>query len=200
LQEPDGGYAEHAARSVRAWIRLAVGDHAGALDDSAWALDFARRVGDAAELCHGLALRARVLAEAGNRVEAAALVDEAVAVVSKPDTVITFWVADLAEAMQELGRVEALVTPAPGRRTATRWLVAGRHVVAGEYLDAANEYALIGALPEEAKSRLRASTAFAASGDRAAAEAELEQARTFYADVEADAYVRGAESELAARI
>jgi nucleoid-associated protein YgaU len=200
LQEPDGGYEEHAARSVRAWIRLARGDHAGALDDSAWALEFARRVGDAHELCQGLALRARTLAEAGRRAEAEEIVDETIAVAGTPDTVTSFWVADLAEALRELGRVEELVSPVPGRRTATRWLVAARQVVAGEYLQAAEEYAAIGARPEEARVRLRASTAFAANGDRSAADAELERARSFYADVEAHVYVRGAESELATRI
>ena len=81
-----------------------------------------------------------------------------------------------------------------------RGLVAARHVVAGEFLQAAEEYAVIGARPEEAKARLRASTALAAAGKRAAAEAELERARAFYQDVEAGAYVRSAESLLAARI
>jgi hypothetical protein len=77
--------------------------------------------------------------------------------------------------------------------------VAARHVVAGEYLQAAEEYAVIGARPEEARARLRASTALASAGDRSAAEAELERARSFYADVEAGAYVRAAESLVAAR-
>ena len=76
--------------------------------------------------------------------------------------------------------------------------MAARQVVSGEFLQAAEEYAAIGARPEEAKARLRASAALAASGDRSAAEAELERARSFYADVEAGAYVRAAESLVAA--
>jgi class 3 adenylate cyclase/tetratricopeptide (TPR) repeat protein len=199
MAEPDSGYGEHSARSVRAWIRLARGDHAGALEDSVWALDFARRAEDVPALCQGLALRARVLAEAGNMDEAAAIADDAISAAGAPDTLTSFWVADLAEALRELGRAEELVRPAPGSRTPTRWLVAARHVVAGEYLQAAEEYAVIGARPEEARARLRASTALASAGDRSAAEAELERARSFYADVEAGAYVRAAESLVAAR-
>jgi hypothetical protein len=67
-------------------------------------------------------------------------------------------------------------------------------VLAGSHAEAAAAYAAIGARPEEAKARLRASTALARSGDRAAATEHLERARDFYAGVGAEAYVNAGQS------
>jgi class 3 adenylate cyclase len=194
----DGDYGEHAARSVRAWIRLARGDREGALEDSAWALEFARRAQDRAALCQGLALRARVLAETGAPAEAEAIVGEALGEAAAAGVVASFWIADLAEAVCELERRDSLSEPAPGRRTPTRWLAAARHAVAGAHGAAADEYAAIGARPEEARSRLRASAELTESGDRTGAQAELDSALAFYREVGADAYVHAGESLLAA--
>jgi hypothetical protein len=126
------------------------------------------------------------------------MLDEAIEKAATSDTLVSFWVADLADAAQELSRVAELVRPAPGSRTATRWLVAARHILAGEYVQAAEEYAAIGARPEEARARLRAAAALAARGERSGVEAELERARAFYREVDADAYVRRAETLTAA--
>src|SRR6185312_7916529 len=190
LRDSEGDYAEHAARSVRAWIRLARGDHGGALEDSAWALDFARRASDHAALCQGLALRGRVLAETGAHGQADAIVDQGLAEAAAPGAVASFWIADLVDALHELGRTDVVSEPAPGSRTSTRWLVAARHASAGAHLAAADEYAAIGARPEEARARLRGSAVLAADGDRAAADHQLELARAFYREVGAEAYLR----------
>ncbi len=191
LREDDAGYGGYAGSSVRAWIRLARGDLAGALEDSATALGFARRSKDPAALCPGLALRARVLAEAGRPGEAAPLADEASAVASGRDVLPSFWTADLADVMHQLGLRSGLPVEA---NAGARWLVAAHHLVAGSHADAAAGYAAIGALPEEAKARLRASTELAAGGAWDNAQKELERARAFYREVGAEAYVRAAES------
>src|SRR6185436_7429214 len=107
-------------------------DHAGALEDSATALGFARRAKDPAALCPGLALRARVLAEVGRTDEAAPLADEAAA--------------------EGSGRRGGLPADA---RAGSRWLVAAHHLLSGSHADAAAAYAAIGARPEEARARLR---------------------------------------------
>jgi tetratricopeptide (TPR) repeat protein len=191
LREQDAGYGGYAGSSVRAWIRLARGDFAGALDDSATALGFARRAKDAAALCSALALRARVLAEGGRREEAMPIADEAVAAASGRGILPSFWTADLADALHQLDRAHGL----PGHANAgSRWLAAAHHVLAGSHANAAAAYAAIGARPEEAKARLRASNALATSGDHAAANEELGRAREFYARVGAEAYFGAGES------
>jgi class 3 adenylate cyclase/predicted ATPase len=194
LQEPDGGWVDHACHSIRAWIRLARGDEAGALEDASNALEFARGAKESASLCQGLALKARVLAETGRPDEAAPLADEALAQAATPGVLQSFWWADLADALHDLGRLDA-----PGRRTASRWVSAARLLAASEYPDAADEYAAIGARPEEARTRLRAAVALAAEGRRQDADAELERARAFYEEVGAGEYVDAAEARLAAR-
>jgi tetratricopeptide (TPR) repeat protein len=186
----DAGYGEFAGKSVRARIRLARGDLDGAVEDSARALEFARRTQDPAALCEGLALRARVLAEAAQSDEAALVADELLAQLGMPGILASFWTADLADALVELRRTTEL--PASG--DAASWLDAARSLISGAYADAAARYAAIGARPEEARARLRASRTLAAEGDQAEADRQLGQALAFHRAVAADAYVRAGES------
>jgi class 3 adenylate cyclase len=188
LGQEDAGYGEHGSRSVRAWIRLARGDLAGALEDSGAGLQFARRARDPSALCHSLAVHARALAEAERLDEASAVVDEALALAAGPGVLASFWTADLADALHALGRTDGLT--AADARPPTRWLAAARCVVAGAFAEAAERYAAMGARPEEAKARLRASATLAGAERRP----ELERALAFYREVEAAAYVRAAES------
>lgn len=185
LRDPDAAYGEHAARSVRAWIRLAQGDHAGALEDAAAAVEFGRRTQDPGVLCSSLALTARALAEAGQREEALAAAEEALAAEAIP----SFWVVDLADALHELGCPERLSQVG---QVETRWLAAARCVAAGAHGEAAELFAAAGARPEEARARLRASAVLAAQGDHPGAALELERARAFYESVGADGYLRSA--------
>jgi class 3 adenylate cyclase/DNA-binding SARP family transcriptional activator/tetratricopeptide (TPR) repeat protein len=187
LHQPDAGYGGHAGRSVRAWIRLARGDRAGAMDDSARALEFGRQTGEPATLCQSLALRARVLVEAGRTDEAGASVDEVLELFESPSVLGSFWTADLAAALRELGRGGEL--PASSS-SATEWLVAARLVASGRSADAADRYAAMGARPEEAWARLQASAELASAGMRAEAEKQVGHARAFYRAVGGDAYVR----------
>ena len=195
LDQPDAGYHEHASKSVRAWIRLARGDLGGALDDSSGALSFARRAKDPAALCQALALRGRVLVEAGLLDEASRIVDELMVLVGSGGILASFWTADLADALYELGRADN-VSSLVGAGSPTHWLVASRHLASGSYAEAAARYEAIGARPEEAKARLRASAALTASRRESEAEHELNRALAFYRSVGADAYIRAAESLL----
>jgi DNA-binding SARP family transcriptional activator/class 3 adenylate cyclase/tetratricopeptide (TPR) repeat protein len=198
LAEPDAGYGGHASMSVRGWIRLARGEVAGALDDSSGALAFARQAKDTAALCQALALRARVLAESGHRDEAASLIDEVMDLSVGSGVLAFFWTADFAEAARELGRGDEVSRLAESVRMPTRWLAAACHLVEEAHLDAAAEYAAMGARPEEARARLRASATLAAAGRRTDAEHQLGLALDFYRAVGAHAYLRAAEALLAA--
>ena len=101
-----------------------------------------------AALCPGLALRARVLAEVGRPDEAAPLADEAAAEGSGRGVLASFWTADLADVLHQLGRRGGLPADA---RAGSRWLVAAHHLLGGSHADAAAAYAAIGARPEEAR-------------------------------------------------
>jgi DNA-binding SARP family transcriptional activator/class 3 adenylate cyclase/tetratricopeptide (TPR) repeat protein len=198
LEEPAAGYAGYASRVVRAWIRFARGDVVGALDDSSGALEFARQAKDTAALCQALALRARALAESGRRDEAASLIDEVMDLSVGSDVLASFWTTDFAEAARELGRADEVSKLAESVRMPTRWLAAACRVVEDAHVDAADEYAAIGARPEEARARLRASASLAADGRRTDAEHQLGLALDFYRAAGADAYLRAAEALLAA--
>jgi thioredoxin-like negative regulator of GroEL len=68
----------------------------------------------------------------------------------------------------------------------------------GAFEEAAEIYADIGALPDEAHARLRAAEALVAAGRRAEADAQLQQALAFYRSVGATGYIREAEGLFAA--
>ena len=191
LHQPDAGYGAHAGRSVRAWIRLARGDLAGAIEDSVVALEFGRHAGEPATLCQSLALQARVLVEAGRKPEAGAAVAEVLELFEAPSVLGSFWTADLAAALRELGRGAEL--PASSS-SATEWLVAARLIASGRSADAADRYAAMGARPEEAWARLKAAAELESVGLGAEAEQQLERARAFYQAVGAGAYARVDES------
>ena len=88
---------EGYCRDVRGRIRLARGDLAGALDDTVRALSQARASNQPQMLCPALAVRARVLASAGDLDEAASIVDELLALWAEMLNLfpVSAWVVDL---------------------------------------------------------------------------------------------------------
>jgi tetratricopeptide (TPR) repeat protein len=80
----------------------------------------------------------------------------------------------------------------------TPWLQAATAMAASEFERAADTYAKIGSLPDEAFARLRAAQRLVASGRRAEASEQLQRALAFYRKVQASAYLREAEALLAA--
>jgi hypothetical protein len=100
--------------------------------------------------------------------------------------------------LTELGRQTDLGVIAAHATISTRWLEAARAYAAGAYLDAAEVYADIGCVPDEAFARLRAAEALIKAGRRPEADAQLQRALAFYRSVGATAYIREAESLFAA--
>ena len=80
----------------------------------------------------------------------------------------------------------------------TPWLQAATTMAAGEFDQAADRYAEIGSLPDEAYARLRAAEQLLNAGQRADGHAQLQQAVGFYRQVRATGYLREADALVAA--
>jgi class 3 adenylate cyclase/tetratricopeptide (TPR) repeat protein len=200
LTETEAGaphYEENQNRNVRALIRLACGDLAGALDDTAKSVMRAREVKDAQNLCPTLAVRAFVLLSTGDPAAARELAREVVVGWEGVEDVVFTWggvgaVAAIA-ALDDDGPLAAL---AAERSSAGPWLAAALAYVAADYEQAARIYSSMGSLPDAAYARLHAAARSAAGGDAAAATEQRNEALSFYSSVGATRYVREVEALL----
>jgi hypothetical protein len=192
-------YMDVAAWDVRALIRLARDDTAGALADSERALAFARAVRDPQVLLPVLAFQSKILLAAGRRSDAVASVDELLALLrSSRTSFVSYWSCALAAVLTALGRSSELEAIVENATISTRWLDAARAYAAGPFEEAADVYAEIGSLPDEAYARLRAAEALIEAGRRAEGDAQLQRSLGFYRSVGATAYIREAERLFAA--
>ena len=107
-----------------------------------------------------------------------------------------FWPV-LIRVLAALDRGEELLS-ATETAPPTRWIEAARLYAGGDFAAAAEVYAQIGSLLDEADARLRAAEQLAEAGRREEADAQLEQALAFYRSVGATRYVREGEDLLAA--
>jgi class 3 adenylate cyclase/tetratricopeptide (TPR) repeat protein len=186
------------ARTIRARVRLARGDHTGAAADSQEAASGAREAGEPQVAFPALAACAHVLVSTGRSDEAHAVASELLASWrASPTTLAGSWLPDLTAVLLALGREDELAEAVEHVGAPTRWLEAARVLSAGDASRAAQIYAEIGSLPDEADSRLRAAPALLAAGRLAEAEGELERALSFFRRVRADTYIRAAEELLA---
>ena len=197
LTETEVGYGhfmEGYCRDVRGRIRLARGDFEGALDDTVRALDQGRASNQPQMLCPALAVRARVLASTGALDEATQIVDELLALwAEKLDLFLaSAWVVDLACALEALGRTDEFRATAVGVRAQTAWLEAASALTSSQFGVAAEIFARIGSRPDEALARLRSAQAHSEVGLDVGARRDLEQAISFFSEVEASGYLREA--------
>jgi tetratricopeptide (TPR) repeat protein len=184
---------EQDAKFVRSRIRLARGERTGALEDSTRALDLGRRADYPEVVVPALALQARVLAETGRTEEAAPLTDELLTLWPK-SCPTSYWVADLAFTLHALGRDQRLRASVKAVRTESLWIEAA---AAETFSNAANVYAAVGSLPDEAYARLRAAEELVQAGSRAEADSQLARATDFFRSAGAVGYLREAEALLA---
>ena len=192
-------YMDVAVWEVRALIRLGRGDEAGALADSERALELGRAAQDPQVLNPVLAFKSLILLARGRRAEAVPFLDELLALLrSSSSGFLSYWATALAVVLTELGREGELETIVESATVSTRWLDAARTYASGAFEEAADVYAEIGSVPDEAFARLRAAEALVAAGRRPEADAQLQRALTFYRSVGATAYIREAESLFAA--
>jgi class 3 adenylate cyclase/tetratricopeptide (TPR) repeat protein len=194
----DRHYMDAAGHWVRGEIRQARGE-AGALDDAERALALARDAQDPQVVFPSLALYSQMLLRAGRRAAAVPVIDELVERLQAATSGFGGgWVVAFTSVLVELGRGEELPPLLERTSLSTRWLDVARAYLAGEFEEGAAILAEIGAVPEEAYARVRAAEALAAAGQRAEADAQLEQALAFFRSVGAAAYIREAESLFAA--
>jgi class 3 adenylate cyclase len=195
-EEGSTHYLESLARVRRADVRLARGDTAGADEDAAVALELVREVKDPQLFQNVLVFNVRLAAELGRLDAARALADELLATVGAGANLFALvslvWVADGVGVAEELrDRLETL-EPAT-----SLWLKAGREILDGELERAAETFAEIGSVPDEAEARLRAGLRLHAQGRTDEGEAQLERARAFYRSVGALRLLAQAEQPLA---
>ncbi len=176
---------------VRGKIALGREGAGRALEDAEHALELARAVGAPQIVLPVLAFDAHALASAGRAAEAGRAADELMRLWLEEGrglSLASFWLADVAFALADLGRAEELVQAAGRTPTRTRWLEATEAAGEGDWPRAAGVYARIGSLPDEALARFKAAGDLAAADRPAEADEELRRAAAFYRDVGAAAY------------
>jgi class 3 adenylate cyclase len=184
-------------RLYRSRISLARGDRAGAEDDGRLGLDAAREAGDPQMVGPLVVWNARLL---GATTEARALFDEFMELWHAASGSVlgaATAIPDAAASALALGGEQQFIAAAE-EIGGGLWLRAGIAYASGEFQEAAELFAEIGARPEEATARLVAAGVLVESGLRAEAEPELRQALAFWRSVGATAYVREGEALLAA--
>jgi class 3 adenylate cyclase len=193
-------YMESVCRLARGRIRLARGDLPAALEDANKQLAFARMAADPQLVNSALAFRARVALATGDRDQAGAYARELLAMLVKQAELhaVAEWSADLAAVLVGLGRGSDLRELAASKVVSTPWLEAAAAFAGSRFEQAADQYAEMGSLPDEAFAHLRAAERLLATSRRVEGNMQLQRAIAFYGKVRASAYLREAEALLAA--
>jgi class 3 adenylate cyclase/tetratricopeptide (TPR) repeat protein len=187
------------AHVLRALMFLARDDTGAALEDSSLGLELGRESADPQILFPALAVRARVLSETGSSQEVEGVVAELFdAWRASPSTFASSWLAYVAPVAAAVGRGDEVGHLLESLKLRTLWLEAALALVNGNAEEAAQVYARMGSLPDEAHTRLLAGVALAEAGRRPEADEQLQRALTFFRSVQAARYVREAEALLAA--
>jgi len=193
-------YMESVCRLTRGRIGLARDDLPAALEDAEKQLAFARMATDPQVLNPALAFRARVALVTGDRDQASAYARELLAMLVEQGELHggAEWPIDLAAVLVALGRGSDLRELAASKAVSTPWLEAAAALAGSDFERAADQYAEIGSLPDEAFARLRAAEQLLATGQQAEGNTQLRRAVAFYRKARAVAYLRQAEALLAA--
>jgi predicted RecB family endonuclease len=194
-----GHYMESSCRNIRAAILGARGEVSGAADESRLATKVARPVKDPQTMNPALAREAQIELVAGNRARATVLADELVEVwhatgIRQPhELALAPWV------FRELGREQEILAALESESFGSwLWHDAAQLIASGDLADAAEVFARIGSVPDEAYARLKAAEALVAVGNRAQADRQLALALPLLSRLGATAWLAEAESLLSA--
>jgi class 3 adenylate cyclase/tetratricopeptide (TPR) repeat protein len=191
----------HRAKSdalvIRGRILLARGDADAACEDAVAALEFARGTGEPFTLRPALAFHARaVLMRSPD--QAAADVTELLGSIGAGQSIWGTWgLPDALEAVQQLDRLEELRRIIDAATPDSRWYRPVEAICEGDPARAADLYAAMGSLPDEAIARLSSAQALMSAGETASAHEQLERALAFFRKVGAARYVQVADSLVA---
>ena len=189
IEQVEAGNPHNSASelySLRALIGVSRSDER-ALDDARAAVTLGRRAQDSRNLYPAIAFNAQIAAELGRLEEADRLLDELL-LTHGPEP-YHGYVVPLSLAALVRGRVEDVLARLE-RLGPSPWRDAAAAMLHGDNVEAAERFARIGVLPEEAQARLLAAEAFAAAGRQDDAEAQLACCIPFFESVGATAYVR----------
>ncbi len=191
-------YMESACRWIRGWIFLGRGDTEPALGEAIRASEVSRPVKDPQVLNPALTFEARARLAAGDRAGAIAVADELVAIWRELEPQEPHELVNAAWVFRDLGRSGELAEAVARKRAQTPWHDAARMIVEGDLAGAADVYAEIGSVPDEAYARLRAAEELVRAGHRAEADRQLRLAQPLFAQLGATAWAAEAEALLAA--
>jgi class 3 adenylate cyclase/tetratricopeptide (TPR) repeat protein len=193
-------WMEGPCRWLRARIHLARGDAGAAKADAERTVDRARAGKDPQVLWPALAFAARERA-AVDPEHARGLTREVLRTWREqeyPSSGSSEWLSDFVVALRAIGANGDLVAEASESPFWTPWLEAAVAFDSGDFAGAAQRYAEIGSLPDEAYARLCEAERLVRTGRRPEADSELQHALAFWRSVGATAYVREGEALLAA--
>ena len=188
-------FYEGTPRYIRGAIRLARGDTQGGLADAERGLEVARTA-RASIYGPSLAFYAEALLACGRAEEARTAAVEALSLASQNAVIFAGCWPILTRVLAALDLGAELVA-ATEEAPPTRWIAAARLYADGDFDGAAELYAQIGSMLDEADARLRAAERLAAADERAEADAQLELALAFYRSVGATRYIGEGEALLA---
>jgi len=186
-------YLDSVVRNLRAAIWRGRGERGRAAEDSAKALEEARRTGEAQLIGLALVGRAIALLDEGSA-EASSLAAEALGL--NPLVLNDWTLVEAAWVMRDLGFVEkyqAWLAKQPD----SPWTGAAELICGADFARAADALAEIRHRPGEAYARLRAARELVEEGRRAEADAQLQRSLAFWREVGATRYVREGEALLA---
>ena len=190
-------YLEGGVRGVRAYIRLARGDVAGASEDAEVALAQAREIKDPQRLIPSLFGSARVYVAAGDRDEARRLAQEGLAQVREHPG-LAGMLGQITFVAGELGIAGEMLEILDQSQDFTFWRHTARASVSGDHARARELYLEAGAPALVAEESLLAGESLIRAGDPDGGRAYLEEALAFYRSVGATVFVERAERLLAA--
>ncbi len=198
IDDASGHYMEPGCRDIRALILLARGEGEAALVEARRATELARSVKDPQTLNPSLAVKSLVSLAVGRSEAASALADElveawrAVGIRQPHECAIAPWV------FRGLGRADELLAALEREtRAVTPWHVAARLAATNDLVRAADVFAEIGSVPDEAYARLKAAEERVLAGDRGEADRQLSLALPVFARLGATAWAAEANTLLA---